>query len=67
MNVESQHEREPQIGRRELEVLLEVLGADLLGERVERAALRGAGPAGHQHSTSMRSIAARRSALDGRL
>jgi hypothetical protein len=48
-------------------VLVEVLRPDLLGERVERATLRGAGPAGHQNSTSMRSIAACRSALDGRL
>ena len=44
-----------------------ILRADLPGERVQCAALGGAGPAGHQYSTSMRSIAAWRSALDGRL
>jgi hypothetical protein len=48
-------------------VLAEVLRADLLGKRIEGAALGWAGPAGHQNSTSMRSIAACRSALDGRL
>ena len=40
-------EREAQVGGQELEVLVEVLRADLLGERVERAALRETRPAGH--------------------
>ena len=60
-------EREAHVGRRELEVLVEVFRPDLLGKRVEGSALGWAGPAGHQNSTSMRSIAAWRSALDGRL
>ncbi len=60
-------EREPQIGWCELEVLVEILRPDLLGERIERSALGRAGPAGHQNSTSIRSIAAWRSAFDGRL
>jgi hypothetical protein len=67
LRVAAVRERPAQIIRLQLEEPLDVLRARQRRERAQLVALRCRRPAGHQKSISIRSIAASRSEVEGRL